>query len=62
MPAIDGHRDQSDCEAWDATFWGAVDPSKAANCNLPQDQVYPTGAYPFGGAYGIYTNIPIPGS
>jgi hypothetical protein len=48
VPAIDGHRDPSDCEAWDATFWGAVDPSKAANCNLPQDQVYDPDTNPTG--------------
>ena len=28
----------------------------------PQDEVYPTGFYPFGGQYGTYTNIPIPNS
>ena len=26
----------------------------------PQNQVYPTGSYPFGGSYGTYTNLPIP--
>lgn len=26
----------------------------------PQNQVYPTGSYPFGGSYGNYTNLPIP--
>jgi hypothetical protein len=48
LPQIDGHRDPSDCAAWDATFWGAVDPGKAANCNLPQDQVYDAQTNPTG--------------
>src|SRR3954471_5382578 len=48
VPGIDGHRDPSDCEAWDATFWGAVDPGKASNCNLPQDQVYDPETNPTG--------------
>jgi len=38
--AVDGHRDSSDCAAWEATFSGALDPKKASNCNLPQEQVY----------------------
>src|SRR4051812_42429520 len=48
VPSIDGHRDPSDCEAWDATFWGATDPGKASNCNLPQDQVYDPETNPTG--------------
>src|SRR3954468_2464335 len=48
VPDIDGHRDPSDCTAWDATFWGAVDPGKASNCNLPQDQVYDPDTNPNG--------------
>ena len=38
--AVDGHKDSSDCEAWDVLFGGAFDPTKASNCNLPQAQVY----------------------
>ena len=38
--AVDGHRDASDCEAWEALFAGAFDPKKASNCNLPQSEVY----------------------
>lgn len=40
VPQIDGHRDPSDCEAWNATFWPVADPSRASNCNLPQKDVY----------------------
>jgi len=29
---------------------------------FPQEQVYPSGYYVFGGQYGPYTNIPIPGT
>lgn len=38
--AVDGHKDASDCAAWEALFAGAFDPTKASNCNLPQDEVY----------------------
>jgi hypothetical protein len=38
--AVDGHKDASDCAAWEALFAGAFDPTKASNCNLPQGQVY----------------------
>ena len=38
--AVDGHRDSSDCAAWEALFAGAFDPTKASNCNLPQAEVY----------------------
>src|SRR4051812_33967660 len=48
VPGLDGHRDPSDCAAWDATFWGAVDPGKASNCNLPEDQVYDPQTNPTG--------------
>ena len=38
---IDGHRDPSDCAAWDALFYGAGDPTQGAdNCKLPHEQVY----------------------
>ena len=40
LPAIDGHRDPSDCVAWNETFWPVVDPTNARNCNLPQSEVY----------------------
>jgi hypothetical protein len=40
VPQIDGHRDPSDCEAWNETFWPVTDPGKASNCNLPQKDVY----------------------
>jgi hypothetical protein len=46
--AVDGHRDASDCAAWEATFSGALDPKKAANCNLPQAQVYDPTTNPTG--------------
>jgi len=48
VPGLDGHRDPSDCEAWDATFWGATDPTKASNCNLPQSDVYDPNTNPTG--------------
>ena len=38
--AVDGHKDSSDCAAWEALFAGAFDPTKASNCNLPQSEVY----------------------
>jgi hypothetical protein len=46
--AVDGHRDSTDCAAWDATFSGALDPKKASNCNLPQAQVYDPSTNPTG--------------
>ena len=46
--AVDGHKDSSDCEAWDALFAGAFDPTKASNCNLPQAQVYNPSTNPKG--------------
>ena len=39
-PAIDGHKEPSNCAAWDATFYGYTDPTNADHCNLPADQVY----------------------
>src|SRR3954449_9858802 len=39
-PAIDGHKEPSDCAAWDATFFNYSDPTNAGHCNLPADQVY----------------------
>ena len=46
--AVDGHKDASDCEAWEALFAGAFDPTKASNCNLPQAQVYDPNTNPKG--------------
>ncbi len=40
VPAIDGHRDPSDCAAWDALFYGAGNPATAGNCKLPDGTVY----------------------
>src|SRR4051812_31174219 len=39
-PSIDGHKEPSDCAAWDATFYNYSDPTNAGHCNLPADQVY----------------------
>ena len=36
--AVDGHRDISDCEAWDATFASVSNPRDG--CGLPSDQMY----------------------
>ncbi|HET6909599.1 MAG TPA: DUF6351 family protein [Mycobacteriales bacterium] len=46
--AVDGNRDSTDCEAWDALFAGAFDPTKASNCNLPQAEVYDPKSNPKG--------------
>ena len=40
MPAIDGHKEPSNCAAWDATFFSYSDPSNAGHCALPPEQVY----------------------
>ena len=40
LPAIDGHKEPSNCEAWDATFFSYSDPTVASHCALPADQVY----------------------
>ena len=39
-PSIDGHKEPSDCAAWDATFYNYSDPTNAGHCNLPADKVY----------------------
>jgi len=44
--AVDGHKDSSDCVAWEALFAGIINPSKASNCALPADQVYEPAARP----------------
>ena len=46
VPSIDGHRDPSDCAAWDALFYNMQDPGKGENCKLPDDQVYDPVARP----------------
>ena len=40
VPAIDGHKDPSDCAMWDALFFGAGDPTNAGNCKLPTGTAY----------------------
>jgi hypothetical protein len=47
-PAVDGHKDPSDCAAWDATFYNYLDPTQAGHCNLPSSQVYDPSANPGG--------------
>jgi hypothetical protein len=39
-PAIDGHKDPSNCAAWYGTFYNYVDPTIADHCKLPAEQVY----------------------
>ncbi|MEY2425567.1 MAG: hypothetical protein QOI61_1139 [Actinomycetota bacterium] len=39
-PAIDGHKEPSDCAAWDATFYNYSDPTNAGHCNLDASLVY----------------------
>lgn len=39
-PAIDGHKEPSNCAAWDATFYSYSDPTNADHCKLPKEQVY----------------------
>ena len=38
--AVEGTQDTSVCALWDATFAQGGNPSRAANCDLPQSQVY----------------------
>src|SRR3954471_18591466 len=40
VPAIDGHRDPSDCAAWDALFYNVEDPAREQNCALADDRTY----------------------
>jgi Tannase-like family of unknown function (DUF6351) len=37
---VDGHHDVTNCLAWNASFAPVNDPTRAANCNLPQALVY----------------------
>ena len=39
-PAIDGHKEPSNCAAWDATFYSYSDPTNADHCNLDPSLVY----------------------
>src|SRR3954451_3183485 len=40
-PEIDGHRDPSDCGAWDALFYNAMDPARGKdNCKLTDEEAY----------------------
>jgi hypothetical protein len=48
VPGVDGHRDPSDCEAWDQLFFPVGDPTRASNCNLPQSDVYDPNTNPRG--------------
>jgi hypothetical protein len=45
---VDGHHDVTDCQAFDAGLARANDPTRAANCNLPADQVYDPATNPAG--------------
>ena len=46
VPAIDGHKDPSDCAAWYALFYNIADPTNAGGCKLDADQVYDPKARP----------------
>jgi uncharacterized tannase-like protein DUF6351 len=47
VPQIDGHKDPSDCAAWDALFYNAGDPTRGAdNCKLTDDVAYDPAARP----------------
>ncbi|HEU5109146.1 MAG TPA: DUF6351 family protein, partial [Micromonosporaceae bacterium] len=37
---VDGHKDITDCVAWNLAFAPVNDPTRAANCNLPPELVY----------------------
>ena len=39
-PAIDGHKEPSNCAAWYGTFYNYLDPTNAGHCALPAEQVY----------------------
>ena len=40
VPGVDGHKDPSNCGAWDATFYNYLDPTNAGHCALPAEHVY----------------------
>jgi len=47
VPAIDGHKDPSDCASWDALFYNVEDPTNGSNnCKLDNSQVYDPAARP----------------
>src|SRR3954470_13266471 len=46
VPAIDGHRDPSDCASWDALFYSVEDPANEGHCFLPDEQTYDAAARP----------------
>jgi hypothetical protein len=39
-PSVDGHKDPSNCAAWDATFYNYLDPTNAGHCALDAAVVY----------------------
>src|SRR4051794_35010721 len=46
-PEVDGHKDPSDCAAWDALFYNAGDPTAGANnCKLTDADAYDPAARP----------------
>jgi hypothetical protein len=45
---VEGHSSNSTCIAWDQLFGSRFDPSAAANCNLPAEQVYDPQSNPAG--------------
>jgi hypothetical protein len=45
---VDGHKDFTDCLAWEASFAPVNDPTRAANCNLPAALVYQPQTNPTG--------------
>src|SRR4051794_34908924 len=47
VPEVDGHKDPSDCAAWDALFYNAGDPTAGANnCKLTDADAYDPAARP----------------
>jgi len=51
---VEGHSSNSTCIAWDQLFGSRFDPTNAANCNLPAEQVYD----PIGNPSGARCTIP----
>jgi hypothetical protein len=39
-PGVDGHKDPSNCAAWDGTFYNYLDPTNAGHCALDAELVY----------------------
>jgi hypothetical protein len=46
--AVDGHQSALNCGMWEASFGNLLNPSTAANCNLPAQDVYQPGTNPTG--------------